>query len=115
MVGRAARGSVAPSKMACRPRRRGAFSRFKAIDARNCAPLWQFKTGSGIVGNPIAYRGPDGKQYIAVYSGVGGWMGAIAFPSLSTDDPYAALGAAGAMADIKQKTRMGGMLYVFGF
>jgi len=88
---------------------------FKAIDARNCAPLWQFKTGSGVVGNPIAYRGPDGKQYIAVYSGVGGWMGAIAFPSVSTDDPYTALGAAGAVPDIKEKTRMGGMLYVFGF
>ena len=88
---------------------------FKAIDARNCAPLWQFKTGSGIVGNPITYRGPDGKQYIAVYSGVGGWMGVIAFPSVSIDDPYTALGAAGAVPDIKQKTRMGGMLYVFGF
>jgi PQQ-dependent dehydrogenase (methanol/ethanol family) len=88
---------------------------FKAIDARNCAPLWKFKTGSGVIGNPIAYRGPDGKQYIAVYSGVGGWMGAIAFPDVSTDDPYTALGAAGAVADIKKKTLMGGMLYVFGF
>jgi PQQ-dependent dehydrogenase (methanol/ethanol family) len=88
---------------------------FKAIDARNCAPLWQFKTGSGIVGNPITYRGPDGKQYVAVYSGVGGWMGAVAFPDVSLDDPYTALGVAGALQDIKDKTRMGGTLYVFGF
>jgi PQQ-dependent dehydrogenase (methanol/ethanol family) len=86
---------------------------FKAIDARSCAPLWQFKTGSGIIGNPIAYRGPDGKQYIAVYSGIGGWMGAVAFPEISLDDPYAALGVVGAIPDIKKKTAEGGMLYVF--
>jgi PQQ-dependent dehydrogenase (methanol/ethanol family) len=88
---------------------------FKAIDARTCAPLWQFKTGSGVIGNPMTYRGPDGKQYIAVYSGIGGWMGTVAFPDVSVDDPYTVLGAAGAVADNKQKTRMGGMLYVFGF
>jgi len=88
---------------------------FKAIDARSCAPLWKFKTGSGIVGNPIAYRGPDGKEYVAVYSGIGGWMGAVAFPDISIDDPYTALGVAGAIPDIKKKSGMGGMLYVFGF
>jgi PQQ-dependent dehydrogenase (methanol/ethanol family) len=88
---------------------------FKAIDARSCAPLWKFKTGSGIVGNPIAYRAPDGKEYIAVYSGIGGWMGAVAFPDVSIDDPYTALGVAGAVPDIKKKSGMGGMLYVFGF
>lgn len=86
---------------------------FKAIDARSCAPLWKFKAGSGIIGNPIAYRGPDGKEYIAVYSGIGGWMGAVAFPDISLDDPYAALGVVGAIPDIKKKTAMGGMLYVF--
>jgi lanthanide-dependent methanol dehydrogenase len=86
---------------------------FKAIDAKSCAELWKFKTGSGIVGNPIAYRGPDGKEYIAVYSGIGGWMGAVAFPAVSTSDPYTALGVAGAVPDLKQKTTMGGMLYVF--
>jgi len=86
---------------------------FRAIDAHTCAQLWSFKTGSGIIGNPIAYKGPDGKEYIAVYSGVGGWMGAVAFPDVSIDDPYTALGVAGAVPDIKQKTGMGGMLYVF--
>lgn len=88
---------------------------FKAVDARNGAELWKFKTGSGIVGNPITYLGPDGKQYVAVYSGIGGWMGAVAFPSLSIDDPYAALGVVGAMKEIKKHTAPGGMLYVFGF
>ena len=50
---------------------------FKAVDAKTGAVLWQYKTGSGIIGQPIAYRGPDGKQYIAVLSGVGGWAGAV--------------------------------------
>lgn len=86
---------------------------FKAIDARTCNELWKFKTGSGIVGNPIAYRGPDGKEYIAVYSGIGGWMGAVAFPDVSTDDPYTALGVAGAVPDLKMKSAQGGTLYVF--
>jgi alcohol dehydrogenase (cytochrome c) len=87
---------------------------FKAVDARSGEELWQFKTASGIVGNPMTYLGPDGKQYIAVYSGVGGWMGAIAFPEISTDDPYAALGAAGAMADLRNHTAPGNTVYVFG-
>ena len=87
---------------------------FRAIDARTGAQLWQFHAASGIVGNPITYLGPDGKQYVAVYSGVGGWMGAVAFPSISADDPYAALGVVGAMKDIKKYTAPGDTVYVFG-
>jgi PQQ-dependent dehydrogenase (methanol/ethanol family) len=87
---------------------------FKAVDARSGAELWQFKTGSGIVGNPMTYVGPDGKQYIAIYSGIGGWMGAVAFPDISADDPYAALGVVGAMKEIKNYTSPGSTLYVFG-
>jgi PQQ-dependent dehydrogenase (methanol/ethanol family) len=87
---------------------------FRAVDARTGSELWKFKTGSGIVGNPMTYMGPDGKQYIAIYSGVGGWMGATAFPSVSADDPYAALGVVGAMKEIKRYTAAGDTLYVFG-
>ena len=46
------------------------------VQSGRCAnrqQLWQFKTGSGIIGQPVSYRGPDGKQYIAILSGVGGW------------------------------------------
>lgn len=88
---------------------------FKAVDARSGRELWQFKTGSGIVGNPMTYVGPDGRQYVAVYSGIGGWMGAVAFPAISADDPYAALGVVGAMKEIKKYSAPGNMLYVFGF
>jgi PQQ-dependent dehydrogenase (methanol/ethanol family) len=87
----------------------------RALDARNGKVLWEFKTGSGIVGSPITYLGPDGKQYVAVYSGIGGWMGAVAFPTISEDDPYAALGVVGAMKGIQKETQPGGALYVFGF
>lgn len=88
---------------------------FRAVDARTGKILWQAKTGSGIIGDPITFLGPDGKQYIAIFSGIGGWMGAAAFPSLSTDDPYGALGAIGAMTAIKGITQPGAALYVYGF
>ncbi len=74
--------------------------------------------GQARLGNrrqPDDLLGPDGKQYVAVYAGVGGWMGAVAFPTISADDPYAALGVAGAMAVIKKYTGAGDTLYVFGF
>ena len=87
---------------------------FVALDARTGTELWKFKTASGIIGNPITYLGPDGKQYVAVYSGVGGWMGVNAFPTLSADDPYAALGTTGAMKDNKKYTAPGSTVYVFG-
>jgi hypothetical protein len=50
---------------------------------------------------------PEGKQYFAIYSGIGGWMGAVAFPAISIDDPYAALGVVGAMKEIKRYTSPG--------
>ena len=63
----------------------------------------------------MTYLGPDGKQYVGIYSGIGGWMGAVAFPAVSADDPYAALGVVGAMKDIKKYVGPGDVLYVFGF
>ncbi len=86
---------------------------FRAVDAHSGAVLWQTKLASGIVGDPITFKGPDGRQYIAIYSGIGGWMGAAALPSVSIDDPYAALGITGAMKKIKQVTGPGDVLYVF--
>lgn len=88
---------------------------FRAVDAHTGKILWQFQLPSGIIGNPMTYVGPDGKQYVAVYYGIGGWMGAIAFPSLSTDDPTEALGVTDAMKGIKKVSAPGGGLCVFGF
>lgn len=86
---------------------------FRAVDAHTGKILWQMKLASGIVGNPMTFLGPDNKQYVAIYAGIGGWMGATALPSVSTDDPYATLGATGAMKKIKSKTQPGDLLYVF--
>jgi lanthanide-dependent methanol dehydrogenase len=71
----------------------------KALDQRTGRELWRFKTPSGIVGNPITFAGPDGKQYVAVLSGIGGWWG---------------LGANGAFPDLGAITNPGGVLLVFG-
>ena len=86
---------------------------FKAVDANSGKQLWQFKTGSGIIGQPVTYKGPDGKQYVAILSGVGGWAGAIVAGGLDARDQSAALGFAGAMQDLPKYTNTGGMLYVF--
>ena len=86
---------------------------FKAVDARNGKQLWQFKAGSGIIAQPISYKGPDGRQYIAVICGVGGWSGAIVSANMDPRDPTGALGFVNAMKDLPQKSTTGGMLYVF--
>jgi PQQ-dependent dehydrogenase (methanol/ethanol family) len=86
---------------------------FKAIHAKTGQELWKFKTGSGIIGQPTTYKGPDGKQYVAILSGVGGWAGAIVAGDLDARDPTAALGFANAMKDLPDHTTKGGTLYVF--
>src|SRR3569833_3668850 len=87
---------------------------FRAVDARTGTMLFQFHTGSGIVGNPVTFLGPGGNQYVVVYAGEGGWMGAVASPDVSADVPYAALGVVGAMKEIKKVTGLGDTVYVFG-
>jgi lanthanide-dependent methanol dehydrogenase len=86
---------------------------FKAVHAETGELLWQFKTGSGIVGQPTTYRGPDGRQYVAILSGVGGWAGAVVSGDLDPTDRTAAKGFANAVAELKEVTTKGGMLYVF--
>jgi hypothetical protein len=61
----------------------------------------------------MTFLGADGKQYIAIYSGVGGALGATAFSSISSDDPSAGLGSVNATRGIKKLTLPGGALYVF--
>jgi PQQ-dependent dehydrogenase (methanol/ethanol family) len=85
----------------------------KAINAKTGAELWKFKTPSGIIGNPMTYTGPDGKQYVAVLSGVGGWAGIGVAGDIGGEDPTAALGALGAFADVGAFSNQGGVLTVF--
>ena len=86
---------------------------FKAVDAKTRAPLWQFKTSSGIIWQPTTWRGPDNKQYVSVLSGVGGWAGAIVACDLDKRDGTAALGFVNAMKDLPDATTKGGTLNVF--
>jgi lanthanide-dependent methanol dehydrogenase len=86
---------------------------FKAVNARDGKELWKFKCGSGIIGQPVTYEGPDGKQYVAILSGVGGWSGALVVGDFDPKDPTAVTGFATALPDLKQKTTKGGTLYVF--
>ena len=85
----------------------------KAVDAKTGKVLWQFKTPSGIIGNPMTYTAPDGKQYVAVLSGIGGWAGIGVAAGIGAEDPTAGLGALGAFGDAGQFSTQGGVLTVF--
>jgi PQQ-dependent dehydrogenase (methanol/ethanol family) len=86
---------------------------FKAVDDRSGAVLWQFKTDSGIIGQPTVFRGPDGHQYVAILSGIGGWAGSIVSNNLDPRDATAGNGWGAGLADLKQRVTPGGTLYVF--
>jgi PQQ-dependent dehydrogenase (methanol/ethanol family) len=85
----------------------------KAVNAKTGDLLWKFKTPSGIIGNPMTYVGPDGKQYVAVLSGVGGWSGIGVAADIGADDPTAGLGALGAFGDVGSFSNQGGVLTTF--
>lgn len=85
---------------------------FKAVHAKTGKVLWKYKTPSGIIGNPITYK-HNGKQYVAILSGVGGWAGIGAAAGIGGEDPTAGLGALGAFADVEGISNLGGVLTVF--
>lgn len=82
----------------------------KAVDAKSGKELYKFKTPSGIIGNVTTYEN-NGKQYVAVLSGVGGWAGIGLAAGLT--DPTAGLGAVGGYAALSNYTALGGTLTVF--
>lgn len=106
----------------------------KAVD-KDGNELYKFKTPSGIIGNINTYE-HNGKQYVAVLSGVGGWAGiGLAGGLLSPENAAAwhgavdqgraqgdqaqvigtaGLGAVGGYAGLAQYTALGGQLTVFG-
>jgi PQQ-dependent dehydrogenase (methanol/ethanol family) len=86
---------------------------FKSVDARTGKVLSKFKVGSGVVGNPITYRGPDGRQYVAVYAGFGGdW--ALLAGDVRSDDPADVRPPADFLKDIARHTSQGGIIWIFG-
>jgi lanthanide-dependent methanol dehydrogenase len=82
----------------------------KAVDAKTGKELYKFKTPSGIIGNVMTYE-HNGKQYVAVLSGVGGWAGIGLAAGLT--NPTDGLGAVGGYAALSNYTALGGQLTVF--
>ena len=64
---------------------------FIALDEDTGKTVWQFKTGSGIEGQPVTWQ-QDGVQYVAVNSGLGG-----GYPLFSGDERLANVPAGGSL------------------
>lgn len=73
---------------------------FRAVDARNGEVLWTFRTGGDFRGSPVAFLGPDGRQYVAVIT------------SRAPSDPQ--VGQDTAADNAGRYRRAGSTLYVFG-
>lgn len=86
---------------------------FKSADAKTGRVLSKFKVGSGVVGNPMTYRGPDGRQYVAVYAGIGGDWALLAGDTQS-NDPADVRPPADYIKNIARHTSQGGMIWIFG-
>jgi PQQ-dependent dehydrogenase (methanol/ethanol family) len=83
----------------------------KCVDANNInKELFKFKTPSGIIGNVFTYV-HKGKQYLGVYSGIGGWAGIGMAAGLEKDQD--GLGAVGGYKELRDYTELGGSLTVF--
>jgi PQQ-dependent dehydrogenase (methanol/ethanol family) len=82
----------------------------KAIDAKTGKDLYKFKTPSGIIGNVTTYEN-NGRQYVAVLSGIGGWAGIGLAAGLT--QPTEGLGAVGGYKALQEYTTLGGQLTVF--
>jgi PQQ-dependent dehydrogenase (methanol/ethanol family) len=83
----------------------------KCVDANDInKELFKFKTPSGIIGNVFTYE-HGGKQYIGVFSGIGGWAGIGMAAGLEKDTD--GLGAVGGYKELRDYTELGGSLTIF--
>lgn len=86
---------------------------FRALDRDDGKVLWQRKLASGIIGNPISWK-VAGKQYVSVWSGIGGWIGLPITAGLDLNDKFGAIGAtAMAKAANEKSIPQGGTLFTF--
>jgi PQQ-dependent dehydrogenase (methanol/ethanol family) len=82
----------------------------KVRDANTGAELYRFKTPSGIIGN-VSTWAYNGKQYVGVLSGLGGWAGVGQAAGLT--EGTEGLGAVGAYKGLESHTKLGGVFTVF--
>ena len=86
---------------------------FKSVDAVTGKVLSKFKVGSGVIGNPMTFRGPDGKQYVAVFAGFGGdWQ--LLSGDARSDDPADVRPPIDILRNIARHTSQGGIVWIFG-
>jgi len=83
---------------------------FKCRDQNGGAELFKHRLPSGSVGNVFTYA-HKGKQFIGLFSGVGGWAGIGLAAGL--DKPEDGSGAVGSYAGLKRYTDLGGTLTVY--
>jgi glucose dehydrogenase len=82
----------------------------KCRDQKDGAELWKHRLPSGSIGNVMTYS-QGGKQFIGLFSGVGGWAGIGLAAGL--DKPTDGLGAVGNYAGLKSYTDLGGTFTVY--
>jgi glucose dehydrogenase len=70
----------------------------------------QVQDAIGIIGNVFTYE-HKGKQYMGVFSGIGGWAGIGMAAGLEKDQD--GLGAVGGYKELRDYTELGGSLTVF--
>ena len=88
-------------------RRRGRPARPDDLKQHNCLNYKYLLTGDA-----WPFRGPDGKQYVAVYAGIGGDWFLIA-GDVRSDDPADIRPPADFAPDLARYTSQGGMLWIF--
>lgn len=81
----------------------------KALDGRTGAELWRFQAASGIVSQPVAFTGPDGRPWLAVLAGGGDGPEA----EIDRRDATAEGGMANVLRDLPHPTDPSSILYLF--
>jgi len=85
----------------------------KAVDANTGDELYRFKTPSGIIGNVSTWQF-QGRQFVGVLSGIGGWAGIGIASDLPDDtEDSCGLGACGAYRSLSSFTKLGGTFSIF--
>ncbi len=85
----------------------------KVRDANTGAELYRFKTPSGIIGN-VSTWAYNGKQYVGVLSGLGGWVGIGEVNDLLGEDPCVAVDpCTRTESSLMKHTPLGGVFTVF--
>ncbi|WP_456316255.1 outer membrane protein assembly factor BamB family protein [Teichococcus oryzae] len=81
----------------------------KALDGRTGAEIWRFQAASGIVSQPLAFTGPDGRPWLAVLAGSGDGPEA----EIDRRDATAQSGLANVLRDLPHPADPSSILYLF--